>query len=81
MSDYMCNDDTIVTVKESDELFYDLVEMQDNFDNTISYCLFENDGYGNGVMIAKGDSRKRMVNLTLKLGEFVSWGNKSNRLS
>lgn len=37
------------------------------------FDLYDDDGRGNGVKIARGYHQGRMVSLCLRLGEFVEW--------
>lgn len=37
------------------------------------FDLYDDDGRGNGIRIARGYTKSRMVSLTLRLGEFVEW--------
>lgn len=37
------------------------------------FDLYDDDGAGNGTQIARGYHQRRMVSLTLRLGEFVEW--------
>lgn len=54
---------------------YVLYQTNDDLDGNGHECfdLYDDDGEGNGDMIARGYNKSQMVHLTLKLGEFVEW--------
>lgn len=54
------------------QVYYVLFQTADD-DSTPCYDLYDDDGRGNGTMIARGYHKGRMRSLALKLGDFVEW--------
>ena len=54
------------------QIHYVLLREADD-EGTPCFDLYDDDGRGNGNMIARGYHEPSMVSLTLRLGEFVEW--------
>ena len=54
------------------QIYYILYQDTDD-DDRMCFDLYDDDGRGNGTMIARGYNESAMRSLILQLGEFVEW--------